>query len=181
MRVETLPLGLTWGYQRGRENPFVEAILNANLDNKTGALSAVNYRYNNDTPAWNKDDVRAIADIAETSPGLMDVRAIDAQDYFGELAKYRFLIAPNGNGIQSPKFFEAALVMTISITRRYKCFEDLQAYGMPIVVVDKWSDITHERLEKWWTRLKPRLEQARWTATKLGTDSLLFGKCYSSV
>eukprot|EP00958_Prasinococcus_capsulatus_P009274 scaffold909_cov575-Prasinococcus_capsulatus_cf.AAC.13 len=31
-------------------------------------------------------------------------------EYFAELSKYKFMVAPHGRGIQSPKFLEALLV-----------------------------------------------------------------------
>ena len=37
-------------------------------------------------------------------------RMIAAEVYFTELSKYKFLVAPRGHGIQSPKFLEALLV-----------------------------------------------------------------------
>eukprot|EP00958_Prasinococcus_capsulatus_P000885 scaffold78_cov609-Prasinococcus_capsulatus_cf.AAC.3 len=42
--------------------------------------------------------------------GPIQHRMIDALEYYGELSKYKFLIAPRGNGIQSPKMMEALLV-----------------------------------------------------------------------
>lgn len=37
-------------------------------------------------------------------------RMVDIHSYFAELSQYKFMIAPRGNGIQSPKFLEAILV-----------------------------------------------------------------------
>eukprot|EP00958_Prasinococcus_capsulatus_P003887 scaffold357_cov400-Prasinococcus_capsulatus_cf.AAC.3 len=42
--------------------------------------------------------------------GPIQHRMIDALEYYGELSKYKFLIAPRGNSIQSPKMMEALLV-----------------------------------------------------------------------
>eukprot|EP00958_Prasinococcus_capsulatus_P009267 scaffold909_cov575-Prasinococcus_capsulatus_cf.AAC.6 len=39
-------------------------------------------------------------------------------------------------------------VMTIPVTRSYNCFKQLQQYGMPIVLVDEWADITPALLER---------------------------------
>jgi len=107
----------------------------------------------------------------------LDHRAIPPEHYWAEMAKYRFLIAPRGNGLQSPKFLEALSVMTIPITLRYACFEDLQMYGFPIVLVDKWEDITPKALAYWWEQLSPRLEEARWLVSHYALNSLLYGNC----
>jgi len=44
---------------------------------------------------------------------------------FRGLRRYRFLLAPHGQAIQSPKFLEAISVYTIPITRRSPAFEQL--------------------------------------------------------
>ena len=79
--------------------------------------------------------------------------------------------------MQSPKFLEAVLLMTIPITMRYEAFNDLQVYGMPIVLVDSWAEVTPQNLDKWWVELSPRLAAARWIATNQGLDSLLKQEC----
>ena len=107
----------------------------------------------------------------------IDERDLPASEYFAELSKYRFLLAPRGNGIQSPKFMEALLVGTIPITKRYAAFEDLVDYGFPMVLVNEWDEITPASLEQWWQELSPRLSAARWLATVDGMESLLFGQC----
>jgi len=101
----------------------------------------------------------------------------------GSMVKVRLLfvgalqIAPRGNGLQAPKFLEAVAVMTIPITKRYACFEDLQMYGFPLVVVDDWEEITPKALAYWWRKLSPRLEEARWLIGHFGLNSLLYGNC----
>jgi len=107
----------------------------------------------------------------------VEERDLPADQYFDALSKYRFLLAPRGNGVQSPKFLEALLVGTIPITKRYAAFEDLVDYGFPMVLVDEWDEITPKALDQWWVDLSPRLNAARWLATVEGMESLLFGKC----
>ena len=69
--------------------------------------------------------------------------------------------------------------LTIPITLgKYAAFQDVRDYGWPIVLVDNWHDITQDAMDKWWDELSPRLEAARWTATREGFESLLWGECY---
>eukprot|EP00958_Prasinococcus_capsulatus_P023570 scaffold3544_cov373-Prasinococcus_capsulatus_cf.AAC.9 len=68
--------------------------------------------------------------------------------------------------------------MTIPVTKRYHCYEQLQQYGMPLVIVDKWSDLTPSLLEHAWQHYKPILERARWIGTNEGVESLYYGRCY---
>ena len=68
------------------------------------------------------------------------------REYYSQVSKYKFLVAPRGVGIQSPKFLEALMTYTIPVTKRYGAFDDLKDRGFPIVLVKKWSDITEEML-----------------------------------
>merc|ERR1712183_802206 len=92
---------------------------------------------------------------------LVDAKEIKPSDWFTEIAKYDFLLAPLGNGIQSSKIVEALLVQTIPIIQRgpYPVFDDMFRMGFPIVLVDKWEEINSEMLEAWWCLLAPRLDQ----------------------
>ena len=106
-------------------------------------------------------------------------KRIKPADYFQELSKYRFLVAPRGNGIWSPKFLEAILVLTIPITIGYQNFLDVKNYGYPIVTVESWEEITKENLDIWWQEISPTLPQKRWAVgTVEGMESLLYGTCY---
>ena len=97
---------------------------------------------------------------------FIDKRMIDPHDYWRELSKYRFLLTPRGAGVQSPKWMEALAVGTIPITLgRNAAFQDLAKMGYPMVVVDRWSEITEENLEKWWQELSPKLMHAAWMVT----------------
>ena len=56
---------------------------------------------------------------------------------WAELSKYRFMLSPAGNGVQSSKTLEALLVLTIPIVTRSPAHKDLVRLGFPIVVVRK--------------------------------------------
>jgi len=180
---ETYPKGLTASYQGGeRMQRLLHAIKQGRIrrSRKRHVLAAWGQRGNwgtNVTLDAQEADRFVESWHTRASDWRVDRRAIAAEQYFGELAKYRFLLAPRGNGIQAPKFLEALLVGTIPITRSYAAFSDLVDYGFPMVVVDDWQEITPEALERWWKALSPRLTAARWLATVEGVDSLLFGSC----
>jgi len=98
----------------------------------------------------------------------------DAKDYWSKLSHYHFMIAPAGAGIQAPKLAEAWAVRTIPVTTRYPAFHDLYSQGFPIVLVDKWSDITPELLASYleskehasinWVSVQSRLNPLQWKA-----------------
>eukprot|EP00958_Prasinococcus_capsulatus_P006643 scaffold624_cov402-Prasinococcus_capsulatus_cf.AAC.80 len=143
---------------------YLQSVLHARLDpdyKNRMALGAWGRRggitgLTNDALALNDfvDSVHAefnqsvIAGTNTSALPFIDRRMVGIYEYFRELSKYKFLIAPHGGGIQSPKFLEALMVLTIPVTKRYGCFEQLQEYGMPIVLVDEWQDITEELLRQ---------------------------------
>jgi hypothetical protein len=70
--------------------------------------------------------------------------------YWEELRAHKFLLAPWGRGLQSPKFFEGFMVRTVSVTLSSPAFEDLRQMGFPFVLVKKWEELTKEYLEGWY-------------------------------
>jgi len=171
--IDTYPKMFSSAYMEGREQLLVETILNADLESKRGVLAAWGQRHGKTA----RSDASAALNDFAARYDWVEHRMIPADHYWPELAKYRFLMAPRGNGLQAPKFMEALALMTIPITKRYACFEDLQMYGFPLVIVDDWDEITPKALEYWWEKLSPRLEEARWLVTHYGLNSLLYGDC----
>mmetsp|Transcript_6867 Transcript_6867/g.25321 ORF Transcript_6867/g.25321 Transcript_6867/m.25321 type:complete len:422 (-) Transcript_6867:127-1392(-) len=177
--TETVPKGLDMHYLLGREHLLYQAVREARIDNKYKfALGAWGKRGSRTSHTKDALELEAFIDRQlRTKHYYIHRRMIGVQDYFSELSKYKFMVAPRGNGFQSPKFLEAVLVLTIPVTIRYPCFEDLERYGFPIVLVDSWSELSYQFLFKEWKRLSPLLERARWTATVEGFNSLLYGRC----
>lgn len=54
----------------------------------------------------------ALAGKNVTSGPWLRRKHLAPSEYFAELSKYKFMIAPHGRGIQSPKFLEALMVLT---------------------------------------------------------------------
>lgn len=197
-RFEAYPKTMDMHYMLGREEDFLSAATGAQLDGKRGVLAAWSLRQSSVAAAaaskralqmwgmneavslYETEDSVSLAKFLEKEgvSRFVNRTQIPPEKYFSELVKYRFLLAPKGNGIQSPKFLEAVLMMTIPITKRHGAFEALQAYGMPIVLVDEWDEVTPDKLDSWWAELSPRLETARWIATNRGMDQLLSGECW---
>ena len=93
------------------------------------------------------DRISAVSFLANHP--IFQRKMIDRDKYWLELAKYQFLLAPKGKGIQAPKLAEAWMVKTVPIVIRNPCFADLRAMGFPLVLVNNWKEVTPEALSGW--------------------------------
>lgn len=89
---------------------------------------------------------------------------ISWERWWSTLVTRRFQLCPTGNGVQTPKVMESIIAGTVPVVEPNNAyaFTALRKLGYPIAVVDKWSDITAERLDQWWLDLGPKLAIARW-------------------
>ncbi len=95
-------------------------------------------------------DRRAAVEFVENCPWIQREQ-LEPADYWQRLAESKFLLAPAGNGIQSPKLAEAWLMRTVPIVTDNPCFRDLQAEGFPLLIIDQWNDLTQKLLENFET------------------------------
>jgi hypothetical protein len=69
--------------------------------------------------------------------------------YWQELAKYKFLLAPRGQGVQAPRLAEAWMVKTLPVVTVNPTFIDLKDLGYPLILLDDWTEVTAENLDVW--------------------------------
>ncbi|MFC7338084.1 hypothetical protein ACFQY0_12900 [Haloferula chungangensis] len=86
------------------------------------------------------DDRKALCQFVEESDWIHR-EGLTPHDYWQRLAESKYLLAPAGQGIQSPKLAEAWLMRTVPIVTRNPCFEDLQAEGFPMLILESWNDL----------------------------------------
>mmetsp|Transcript_30364 Transcript_30364/g.97113 ORF Transcript_30364/g.97113 Transcript_30364/m.97113 type:complete len:372 (+) Transcript_30364:2-1117(+) len=162
--VRSLPQCLnSWYLAKDGNRSMLEAVRRARLGAKDRAvLAAWGYQ-------WGKLDrqleSRRQAVRFTNHSCLVQRHMYRPEEYWAELARHRFLLAPTGNSIFTPKMMEALLVLTIPIAQREPdggAWEELRdRYGWPLVIVDRWEEITTENLQRWWAELSPKLEEAR--------------------
>ncbi len=77
-------------------------------------------------------------------------------EYRKSMAQHRFALAPWGDSYDTSRIFEALILKTIPIifsgpyTEAYK--------GLPVVVINRLSDITETSLDQWWEQLHTLFE-----------------------
>jgi hypothetical protein len=106
------------------------------------------------------------------SNGAFQRTQTSMKDYWIRLPSFKYYFCATGNGIQSPKIFEALLTRVIPITLREPAFEDLVSYGFPLLIVDSWYNITRPLLEKLYI---DKYSKTNWTRVEyLMTNDAVF-------
>ena len=75
-------------------------------------------------------------------------KLVKPDKYYQMLASLKYFICPIGNGLQSPKIFEALLCKTVPIMEDIPVSRQIKQFGFPIMIVNSWKDITQETLIK---------------------------------
>lgn len=162
--IGTFPIGLNDAYiTMNGPSLVMQAIREADLQKKDKVVFA----------AWGKIwgtldhklKSRIAAEKFTNSSCFINRSSVEMKDYWRTLARHRFLLAPSGKGVQSPKVVEALLVLTIPIVDRKPAWEDMKNAGWPIAMVDRWDEITPQKLVEWHKELSPRLEAFRLNLT----------------
>ena len=161
--IKPLPTGLLDFYVLGiPQGKFDSALKKINLGTKQGVLAAwgtVWPHLDRELP-WR----RSLIDWVNSTEWIQRSH-IPMQNWHEELAKYRFYIVPDGNGVCSPKWAESLILQTIPIVPPLEYYKLLKEEGYPIVVVDSWDDITPQNMNLWWDELSSSLEAASWLHT----------------
>lgn len=81
---------------------------------------------------------------------------MEGEKYFDTLSSYKFVISPEGNGIDCHRHYEALMAGCIPIVEYNESIKN--KYGpCPILYTNDYSEITHEYLEKMYTEMKDKL------------------------
>ncbi|KAI8101221.1 hypothetical protein M9435_001329 [Picochlorum sp. BPE23] len=163
--IDTFPMGLLPHYtQKHNEKNIREAIIRASIQDKPNLLIA---SWGKMQPGLNWLPSRVEAQSFVDNTPWISKASVEPRHWWKELRHYKFMLCPTGNGIQSPKFVEALLVLTIPIAQNVSAYHDLARQGFPILIVNQWEDLNPQYLEEQWELLSPKLSTAR---SYVGTD-----------
>eukprot|EP00966_Prymnesium_polylepis_P245300 5674779-Prymnesium_polylepis.2 len=164
LRTRPLPEGLADNYVCHYTRQIREAYEAAPSTPKEHTLLAAwgSYWRANDLLPSRKSALKWLDEMKRKRTPWVHHRDIPRDHYWREMSRYRFVLNPIGACVQNVRVWEALLVGTIPIGDAASYADvALQAEGLPIVVVEQWSDITEEALERWWGALSPRLRLLR--------------------
>ena len=90
---------------------------------------------------------------------------MDRIDTWEQHDNYSFELCPEGNGLDTHRFYEALYLNTIPIVKKNSLESLYRKY--PCVIINEWGDITEENCRKWKKELQDRVEKEKY---KLNTE-----------
>jgi hypothetical protein len=80
--------------------------------------------------------------------GIVDITEEGHRNYLENIRDHKFCFSPRGNGVDCHRIYECLYLGTIPIVKRAMALE--QFSNLPILFIDRWSDLTPELLESTW-------------------------------
>lgn len=91
---------------------------------------------------------------------------LSPSDYVNRLGRSKFVLSPRGQGWDCYRTYEAIAMGAIPIVQRCRPVTDV-CERLPVLLIDRWSEVTEERLrQEWYTRQPKSVEtmtMAYWT------------------
>lgn len=157
-KLSPIPIGIYYhampigdsGWEQPKDSPIEQeklliSILQSSLPFSKRLIKAhANFHFLM-TTKYGADRVRAKQLIA---PDLVDYESqrVDRETTWRNQSKYAFVISPHGNGLDCHRTWEALCLGCIPIVRTSPL--DILYEGLPVYIVQDWSDVTDENLRK---------------------------------
>lgn len=94
------------------------------------------------------DDRDSVQRLLETNPSVVFQRQkLPRTQLWQEKTRYAFVVSPHGNGLDCHRTWESLVLGNIVIVKRSSI--DALYDGLPVVIVDDWSEIHPQALKVW--------------------------------
>lgn len=94
------------------------------------------------TPSTNRTKREEALASLRRSPVADEIRTrINPKEHLALLNEYKFVAAPEGNGVDTHRAWEALIVGTIPVTTSNAVVEHFKSIGMPVLIISKWEDV----------------------------------------
>jgi hypothetical protein len=151
--VETIPMGMNLAYLLRAGGSKILDVINSKK-NKTKLIGTA---FGSKWPGLNGKigDRKALMKLYKSSD-LIENFFCPPIEYFQNLSKYKFFASPLGNGIQTPKICESIMCETVPVVTSHVAHRELRdIHGLPLLIIDKWEDLTEDFLyNEWNTKYK---------------------------
>ena len=147
--VKAFPMGGIMAYLLSNGGNDILPYINERKEKSKLVAASFGYRY----PKLTKSiDQRNLLDafLKQPTNNYIDNFSCQPARYYKTLSDYKFFICPIGNGIQTPKLQECLLTFTIPVVKKHAVYEDLLEWGLPLLVVEHWRDISEHMLNSYY-------------------------------
>ena len=155
--VQTIPMGVNLSYMlRNGGNEILLPHINKQK-NKTKLIASA---FGSKWP----DLVNRIADrkllrqFTQTN-NFIDDMFCPPHEYYERLCDYRYFASPLGAGVQTPKICECIMCETVPVVTDHVAHRELRdIYGLPLLIMNEWNDLTEEFLNDQWDYVYSKID-----------------------
>lgn len=142
-KLTPVPIGIANGmWEHGNLRALARAM-------RTAARSAPDRQlFARFTPSTHAERAELVAALREYFPAAAAAHAsrTHPRHYLQDLSRHAFCVCPRGNGIDTHRLWEALYVGVTPIAKRSPHTAHWQRIGLPLVLVDEWSELTPQLL-----------------------------------
>lgn len=136
-KINFIPIGLE--NKMYRKNGIVKRFLNADIDKVRSNFVFSCFREYSNNERSNINKIISKVEYIDSFEFLKN------ETYISKLAKSKFNICPEGNGLDSHRIWESLILKSIPIVKRNKFIDILVSNNVPLFVLDNYGDLKNLR------------------------------------
>jgi hypothetical protein len=151
-KVTPIPIGLDYHTYARRASPFQQELLlnhlrtTANPLGERAPLCYGSFHFNMGGKYYTQERLDCYAQVPRELV-FYEAQPIPREFSWRRQLDYAFVLSPAGMGIDCHRTWEALVLGCIPIVRKMDVPHDGIYTDLPVLVVDRWSDVTRERLD----------------------------------
>jgi len=155
-KITQMPIGLDYHstiFDNGKSKPVEQEQVLIDIKNKSTTFDKrihkcyMNFKSPPDFYTFKQDRVEALRDIPDT----IIFKEMEEQQRiicWENQIKYSFVVSPFGNGLDCHRTWEALILGCIVIMKKHNDIYSELFNDLPVLIVDNWSDVNEELLER---------------------------------
>ena len=148
----TISNGRRWGHPMATpaEQEAELDVLRSRMPRNADRLLRVHadFHFNKHSSAIGGETRHSVEELLRANPCVdFQHEKIPRLDLWREKTRYAFVVSPHGNGLDCHRTWESLVLGNIVIVRRSSL--DALYEGLPVVIIDRWEQITHSNLRRW--------------------------------
>ncbi len=166
-KLQVLPIGIDyhtisngprWGHERAtpaeQEAELEELRARMLPTEQRQPLAHADFHFNKRKDQTWGDDRDSVQRVLEGNPCVVfQATKLKRIELWREKTRFAFVVSPHGNGLDCHRTWESLVLGNIVIVKRSSI--DALYEGLPVVIVDEWSEITPENLRAWQEQHSP--------------------------